>query len=427
MGKTPLLYPVPDTSTGELSRLRQEMPSESIAAVGADFGNVQVVNAGGSGLEILVHPGFNIDFLRHFAVVLLGDFSTACRRVAKEGQSVTIKDVKTDPSFKRNAEIAHRVSFRAVQSAPILDSSGKLPTMVSTHFRESRLPDEQQLEQLDLYINKMAGRLESFCIKESGKTNIKKSRDDPSSYLYSIDFFQGLDHSNRESLLRTGVIREYSKGDDIIFYGNRADRMFIVLNGWIKIYNANNDKRESGIMLLTQGNEFGAESVFYGGTYIYAARAETKSRILEIPAIDLKNMARKCPNLSEKIMHVLSKEIKQRQISEICLRHKKSTQRISCLLLRLTAWMNGKGGTFRMPYKKAVAAAQLDMDQATFSRALADMQDLGISTKESEITVKDFSLLVDHACQHCPMEAGQCVGRRMEKQKTSDSVISSAL
>jgi len=236
----------------------------------------------------------------------------------------------------------------------------------------------------------------------------------PGRFLRSLTFFDGISEEGRNALSNICKVADYPKGSDIAQAHKQADRLFIVLNGWVKVSSANSNGKEKGLMLLTQGDGFGADAIFDGGTFLFNARAETKTQALEILTGALQDMVRHRTEPAMVIMRVLSREIKERRIMEACLRHEHDSQRVACLLLRLTAWMKGKGGTFRMPYKKSVASAQLGMDQGTFSRALAGLKRLGVSSKEGEITFDDFSALSKQVCIDCPF-SNHCKGNRLGK------------
>jgi hypothetical protein len=98
----------------------------------ADRGNVQLVDPATGALRIAAQRGFGAEFLDHFAVV--ADDGSACGRAARRATQVVIADVTTDPGFAPHQDIASASGFRAVQSTPLIDRSGRLVGMVSTHY-----------------------------------------------------------------------------------------------------------------------------------------------------------------------------------------------------------------------------------------------------------------------------------------------------
>jgi hypothetical protein len=110
----------------------------------ADFGNIQLCDAATDALRIAAHDGFNSEFLDYFEVV--DDTSTACGRAAHRGGQTVIADVSIDPAFALHRDIAAASGFRAVQSTPLIDYSGNLVGIISTHFRSPHEPVDRDME-----------------------------------------------------------------------------------------------------------------------------------------------------------------------------------------------------------------------------------------------------------------------------------------
>lgn len=235
--------------------------------------------------------------------------------------------------------------------------------------------------------------------------------------LSDCSFFKGLPEEDVKFLLEADAIRYYSKHAQICTEGDPANLFYIVLSGWVKIYNINSDGDVSCVQPLTHGSVFCADSIFEQGVNLYSAQAISECELMEIPLKDLVEKSATSPELSARLLSVLSQRIADMQVTLACSELKDSSQRTACLLLRLSSWMTGKGGTFKMPYEKSIAAEQLGMDQATISRALARLEDIGVSSSNGEIHIKNFSLLSKHCCPHCPIPSNRCGGRRQCSQE----------
>ena len=224
--------------------------------------------------------------------------------------------------------------------------------------------------------------------------------------------FRNLPDIDADVLLSAFVVREYQKNQLLFRKGDDADRAFIIISGWVKHYNVNGEGENGAMQLLTKGDVLGLDAIYLGGVYLYAAEAVNHCRLLEVPAVTLRERVRANPVLAENLLGILSYRIKEMQVAGACFLLGDSSRRLACLLLRLSSWMLGRGGTFRLPYEKSVAAAQLGMDQATLSRALSRLDALGAVSQNGEVSIGDFSRLSAHCCAHCPILEGQCPGRR---------------
>jgi hypothetical protein len=121
----------------------------ALLLLGADRGNVQVVDPVTRSLRIVAARGFGPDFLDYFAVV--HDDGSACGRAAKEGTQTVVVDVNTDPGFAPHREIAAASGFRAVQSTPLVDRTGRLLGIISTHYPSPYRPPSRDLQMMQRF------------------------------------------------------------------------------------------------------------------------------------------------------------------------------------------------------------------------------------------------------------------------------------
>jgi len=136
-----------------------EMLAATIELLGADMGNVQILDAERKVLTIAAHRGFKPDFLDFFREVSTKDDS-ACGRALRSGARMVIEDVEADAPFAPLRPIARAAGYRAVQSTPLIGRDGTPLGMLSTHFRSPHRPGEQDLRRLDLYVRQAADFIE---------------------------------------------------------------------------------------------------------------------------------------------------------------------------------------------------------------------------------------------------------------------------
>lgn len=135
--------------SADLEQGLQEMLDATIELLGADRGNVQLLE--GDRLSSVVHRGFQNAFLEHFRSVSVDD-ACPCGHALRTGQQTIIEDVDSDPRFAALRPIAREAGFRAVVSTPIVDGADQTLGMISVHFRAPHRPTEQALSRLELYV-----------------------------------------------------------------------------------------------------------------------------------------------------------------------------------------------------------------------------------------------------------------------------------
>lgn len=116
----------------------------SLELVNTTLGNIQLMDSKTGTLEIAAQRGFHPDFLNFFRQVKAQD-GCACGRVVRYREPTIIQDVMLDEEFAPYRKIALRAGFRAVQSTPIISSSGAFVGVVSTHFPTSHRPSNDQM------------------------------------------------------------------------------------------------------------------------------------------------------------------------------------------------------------------------------------------------------------------------------------------
>jgi GAF domain-containing protein len=128
----------------------------ALTLAGADRGNVQVLDPATGSLRIAAQAGFGAEFLEYFAVV--DDARSACGRAARERTQTVVIDVSLDAWFAPHRDIAAAAAFRAVQSTPLIDRSGRLLGVVSTHYPRPYSPSARDREIIKRYAE-LAGQI----------------------------------------------------------------------------------------------------------------------------------------------------------------------------------------------------------------------------------------------------------------------------
>jgi PAS domain S-box-containing protein len=136
-----------------------EMLAATIELLGADFGNIQILDPQRRVLLIEAQRGFQKEFLDFFREVSADDGSS-CGRALRTGERIIVKDVETDPDFAPMLHIVRAAGYRSVQSTPIIGRHGRPLGMISTHFRAARRPSENEFRLLDLYVRQAADFIE---------------------------------------------------------------------------------------------------------------------------------------------------------------------------------------------------------------------------------------------------------------------------
>jgi PAS domain S-box-containing protein len=127
----------------------------------SDMASMQMLDESEEQLQIVASRGFDPDFTQ---TLKLNDHETksSCSAAMRTGRRVIVPDVETCEFIVGTPALEdHRkTGIRAVQSTPLLSSSGKLLGMLSTHWRAPHHPTERNLGLLDILARQAADLLE---------------------------------------------------------------------------------------------------------------------------------------------------------------------------------------------------------------------------------------------------------------------------
>jgi CRP/FNR family transcriptional regulator, dissimilatory nitrate respiration regulator len=189
-------------------------------------------------------------------------------------------------------------------------------------------------------------------------------------------------------LTADAVLRSVDRGRVLFVQAEPATHLFVVLEGWIKVFRQNPDGQEVIIHAFSRGESFAEAAIFEEGVYPASAEAAEDSRLLAIPAASFLRHLRARPELSFAILAALSRRMRF-LIQQMERRSTSSAaHRVAEFLLRLCS--PGDGPTaVRLPSDKSLIAGRLGMQPETLSRSFARLRRLGVTTRGARVTVGD--------------------------------------
>jgi CRP-like cAMP-binding protein len=178
--------------------------------------------------------------------------------------------------------------------------------------------------------------------------------------------------------------------------GGRADFLYTLRSGYIKILHINPDGSERILRVVLPGNLFGMEALL-GETYEHAAIALTNAHLCRIPKNIITTLGEESPRLHRQIVKKWGEALLQSEswFSEI------NTGRIEVRLARFFLKLAKKSGSFGVAplFKREDMGLMMDVKFETISRALASMAEQGLISNITRLTVQipDLKALKDFA------------------------------
>ncbi|HMN73186.1 MAG TPA: Crp/Fnr family transcriptional regulator [Rhodoblastus sp.] len=184
------------------------------------------------------------------------------------------------------------------------------------------------------------------------------------------------------------------RGQIVFTQGDPADAFFVVLEGWVKIYRLTPGGAEAVFTVLTRGESFAEPVMFLGGRYPVIAEAASNGRLLRIEHAAFVQCLERESDLAVAMLASIGRRADEltRQIGALKLLD--APRRVGEFFLRLLADSHEEG-RIELPYEKVLIAARLGMTPESFSRALAALTKVGVTTKREIVAVADTQALRD--------------------------------
>ncbi|MCB1969511.1 MAG: Crp/Fnr family transcriptional regulator [Geminicoccaceae bacterium] len=207
--------------------------------------------------------------------------------------------------------------------------------------------------------------------------------------LRTIPIFQGFADTQWLKLLPIMRVRSYSRNQIIYSQGDVADYIYIVLQGWMRIFRSLPDGNEVTVNLFTTGESLAEAAIFAGDTYPVSGGTVEDSRLLLVSATGLRSLLGNDPKLALNMLASMSQKLHflVRQLEQVS--NRTARQRVAAFLLTLAE--KQKTSTIRLPIDKHLIAGRLGMQPETFSRALTKLRADGVSTRGGMVHLADIN------------------------------------
>jgi CRP/FNR family transcriptional regulator, dissimilatory nitrate respiration regulator len=210
--------------------------------------------------------------------------------------------------------------------------------------------------------------------------------------LRGAPLFSNVSPDSVEKLIAASQLR-LCENREILFHPNQpANTVFVVLLGKIQVYRGEAAGKHAVLSIMLPGAAFALEAVLDNGHYAATAEAVGTSRLLAIPATAFRKALANGGGLAASTVRVLSQNLGQafQQLERIQL--KPTSQRLADFLLGLIP-EHGSTAELVLPYEKALIANYLGMEPESLSRALKELQDLGVANRGRRIRIADVPRL----------------------------------
>lgn len=212
-------------------------------------------------------------------------------------------------------------------------------------------------------------------------------------FLSSLALFQGLSDREVSVLGRNSSEKTYSAGEFIVRETDRAEALFLLREGAVKLTKTSWNGREQTIQFYRPGEMIGLFTLFSGIPFPASAVALEKSTLVVFSRKELEKAAMHEPSLMVNLFFALAMRMNGCIKTVEFLSLKEIPQRLAAFF-RAFLDREGKNSFFTLPFSQKELSRVLGTTPETLCRAIGKMtREKIISVKGRKIEVLDISRL----------------------------------
>lgn len=204
-----------------------------------------------------------------------------------------------------------------------------------------------------------------------------------------------MDEARFEVLLNAAFLQRFPERVTLIEEGDPADFLHIVIDGAVELY-ATLDNRESSMTVLTPVSTFLLAAVLKDVVYLMSARTRAVSRILMIPAQNIRAAMSEDSAFALSLVNELATCYRGVVRNYKNLKLRTGVERLASYLAHQHT-RQGSNGKLVLPIDKKTLASMLGMTPENLSRAFSMLRRNGVAVDGPEIAINSADDLMEIA------------------------------
>ena len=210
----------------------------------------------------------------------------------------------------------------------------------------------------------------------------------------TLPLFAGMDAANFADLMRVAYLQTFPPQVQLITEGETADFLHVVVEGIVELF-AQSNGRETTMAVVKPVSTFILAAVLKDAPYLMSARTLEKSRVLLIPAEDIRGVMERDADFDRAIILELASCYRAVVKAQKDLKLRSGAERLANYLIRQHD-VQGSSGRLTLETDKRTLAGRLGMTPENLSRAFGTLRPYGVAVNGAEIelsNLKDLEIL----------------------------------
>lgn len=207
----------------------------------------------------------------------------------------------------------------------------------------------------------------------------------------NLPLFRNMRRVSFDALMQAAYAQQFPAGLELIRQGARADFLHVVVEGRVEL-SAEWQGRSTTMAVVHPVETFILAACIRDLPYLMSARTLEPSRLLLIPASDLRAIFRSDAEFAVSIVGELAGAFRSMARHAKNLKLRSSRERVAGYLLEQSDRAGG-AGRFALQIEKRLVASYLGMTAENLSRALKGLKAAGVTVRGHEVTILDRAAL----------------------------------
>lgn len=202
-----------------------------------------------------------------------------------------------------------------------------------------------------------------------------------------LRLFESMKDESFAELMQAAYLQNFPAHVQLIAEGDRADFLFVVIEGCVELY-ANANRHEATMAMIMPVGSFILAAVIKDAAYLMSARTARKSRVLMIPAQNIRDSFKGDDAFARAIVVELANCYRTVVKEHKDLKLRTAVERLANQILKYHR-DQGATGSIDLPHEKKTLAALLGMTPENLSRAFGTLKPYGVSVAGSHVELSD--------------------------------------
>lgn len=204
-----------------------------------------------------------------------------------------------------------------------------------------------------------------------------------------LPLFSEMLQSNFETLMQGAYAQNIPVGVELIRQGDPADFLYVVVEGAVELYATWGDNICTMAVVKPVGT-FILAACIKDAPYLMSARTLERSRVIMVPASDLRAVFRRDPEFAVSVITELAACYRAVVRHAKGLKLRTSRERVAAYMLKhLRQNAQAPANSFTLTVEKRLIASYLGMTPENLSRTLKSLEEDGLKVQGQLVTVTD--------------------------------------